>query len=303
MKRQVLLFFIALLVIPAHSLGGEIARIQGKGVITVSLAQEYPPFSMGTDEYAFGLDVDLANLFAEHLGVKLKFIRPGSHEQQIQKLLAGESDIIMAAMPRTIERGLNVNFSSPYLEVSKAALVRRDKISTKVKSYFDLLKVDNLRLGVKSDSDNESFARQLFPDARIKGYPTAVSAADAVVRGEIDAMVDYSPFITAWRNSNLEQYTAVTALLVPVTSDFLSFAIRPGDHHFLTWLNLFVDEIRTDGTLGVLKQEYLRQVGEIAPLEDIPNRAEFLENLSQINKKKMIMERRKKFQGKGDNYE
>lgn len=66
---------------------------------------------------------------SDFLGVNVQFIHPDIYDQQIPKLLTGESDIIMADMTRTVERGLQVNFSKPYFEVSQAALVRRDRVS------------------------------------------------------------------------------------------------------------------------------------------------------------------------------
>lgn len=53
-----------------------------------------------------GLDVDLARLLAEYLGVKILFIQMKTFDQQISSLVAGESDVIIAAMTRTVERGL-----------------------------------------------------------------------------------------------------------------------------------------------------------------------------------------------------
>ena len=49
---------------------GEIERIQAKGKLVVSLNKGYPPFSMLIDGQPAGLDVDLARLLAEYLGVK-----------------------------------------------------------------------------------------------------------------------------------------------------------------------------------------------------------------------------------------
>src|SRR5512143_1103265 len=100
-------------------------RILEKGEITVSLNRGSPPFCMEVKGELTGLDVDLARLMADSLGVRLKFIFPDRYEEHIPKLLAGEADIIIAAMTRTPARGLRVNFTEPYFEVSQAALVRR----------------------------------------------------------------------------------------------------------------------------------------------------------------------------------
>ncbi len=306
MKRLGFLIIAAVLLLTPCSRAGEIERIQEKGVITVSLNRDYPPFSMEKAGTVFGLDVDIAHLLADMLNVKVRFIRPETYDQQIPKLLAGESDIIMAAMTRTVERGLQVSFSTPYFEVSQAALVRRDKAPSGASAYFDLLEIKELRLGVKVGTTHEAFAQQIFPSEAIRGYPTAAAAAQAVVRGEVDAMVADSPFVQIWRNTHVQLYSKINALLQPVTREFYAFAIRPGGPDFLNWLNLFVDQIRTDGTLDLLKYEYFDQMAwaaeEVKPGKKL-NRAQFLKNRFLVDKKAMIEQRRKAFQGKGNNYE
>ena len=74
MKKFGIFAIVLLLLTAGPSWGGEIERIQAKGEITVSLNRGYPPFSMEKDGKIFGLDVDLANLLADYLGVKVRFI-------------------------------------------------------------------------------------------------------------------------------------------------------------------------------------------------------------------------------------
>ena len=202
------------------------------------------------------LDVDLAKLIAEHLGVKAKFIIPDLYKDQIPKLLAGESDIIIAAMTRTVERGLKVNFSEPYFEVSQAALVDRDMAGPSDDSYFDLVDIPDLKVGVKANTTIERFARELFLAEAIKTYPTHPQAVEALVKGEVDATVHDSPFVQAWTNSHPELSGKIKPLLVPVTKEYYGFAIRKGDPDFLNWLNLFITQVNIDGTMDLLKHRY-----------------------------------------------
>ena len=285
---------------------GEIERIQAKGELVVSLNKGYPPFAMEIDGRLAGLDVDLARLLAEYLKVKVRFIQPEHYDQQIPLLLSGETDIIMAAMTRTVARGVQVNFTTPYFEVSQAALVRRRLTRPTANSYFDLLEIDGLRLGVKAGTTHEAFARELFPADAIRLYPTAEAAADAIVKGEVDAMVADSPFVRIWHNTHVEHYSQVAAWLEPVTREFYAFAIRKGDPDFLNWLNLFMEQIRTDGTLDLLNYEYFEQMawasGKVHRQKKM-TRAQFLQNRFVANKKAMIEQRRQASQGRGDNYE
>ena len=289
-----LLFNVA---ISGNLYAGEIDQIQGKGEIIVSLNKDYPPFSMGGENQNTGLDVDLARLLAEYLGVKVRFIQPDTFDQQIPQLLAGESDIIIAAMTRTVERGLKVNFTQPYFEISQAALVRRDVAPANAESYFDLLEVENLKLGVKSNTTHEAFARELFDDNVISLYPTAAAAAEALIKGDVNAVVADSPFVKVWRDTHPEHYLMVETLLEPVTKEYYSFAIRQGDLQFLHWLNLFLDQVKIDGTLDLLMYEYFEQMAWADPpqKERKPKltRAELLKNEFVARKKAMIEKRRK----------
>ena len=50
---------------------GEIERIMNKGELRVSLNKGYPPFCIIENNKIQGLDVDLAKLIADYLGVKV----------------------------------------------------------------------------------------------------------------------------------------------------------------------------------------------------------------------------------------
>ena len=115
-----------------------------------------------------------------------------------------------------------------------------------------------------------------------------------------------SPFVRVWRNTHLEQYQKIAALLTPVTREYYAFAIRPGDPGFLNWLNLFIDQIKIDGTLDLLTYEYFEQMSW-AKQKTMPegklNRAQLLKNKFVARKKAAIDRRRREFQGTGDKYE
>lgn len=298
---------LCLLIYPAaDSWGGELERIREKGVITVSLNREYPPFSMEKEGKPTGLDVDLAYLVAHHLGVKVRFIRPEEYSRQIPSLLAGESDIIIAAMTRTVERGLEVSFTDPYFEVSQAALSRRDVLPAGANAYFDLLQIKKLRLGVKGGTTHEAFARELFPADAIRLFPTVEAAAQALLKGEVNAIVADSPFVRVWRDTHPELYPQVAALLAPVTREYYAFAIRPGDQTFLNWLNLLIAEIKADGTLDFLVYEYFEEMawaGKPGGTATQLTRAKLIENRFMEKRRASIEQRRKVFQGGGDAYE
>lgn len=307
MKKILLLITAILLLAPYHLTAGEIERIKEKGEIVVSLNKGYPPFSMEVNNEKTGLDVDLAKLIAEYLGVKAKFIMPDLYKDQIPKLLAGESDIIIAAMTRTVERGLKVNFSAPYFEVSQAALVDRDMVGPSDDSYFDLVDIPDLKVGVKANTTIERFARELFPAKAIKTYPDHPQAIDALVKGQVDATVHDSPFVQVWARTHPDLAGRIKPLLAPVTKEYYGFAIRKGDPEFLAWLNLFITQVMIDGTMDLLKHKYfieMKWAGVKTTRESKITKAQLLRNKFVAEKKKMLEEKRAKEQiTLGDAYE
>lgn len=265
MKKRILILVVGFLMVFCFSLqAGEIERIKEKGEIIVSLNTGYVPFSMEVKGERTGLDVDLARLIAQYLGVKVKYLIPQLFGDQIPKLLAGESDIIIAAMTRTPERGLLVNFTDPYFEVSQAALVRRDLVKPQDESFFDLVGIKGIRIGVREKTTGAYFAKELFPPEAIKTYPGHPESLAALLKGGVDATVHDSPLVETWVSSHPELWVKVKPLLAPVTKETFGFAIRKGDLEFLTWLNLFISQVQSDGTMDLLKYRYFVEMPWLA---------------------------------------
>ena len=309
MKKIILILLSIVLVGLASTQAGagEIERIMEKGELVVSLNMGYPPFSIVENDKIQGLDADLAKLVADHLGVKIRFILPELYKEQIPKLLAGESDIVIAAMTRTVERGLKVAFTDPYFEVSQAALVDRDMVPPEANSYFDLVDVPGIRIGLKADTTIERFARELFPAEAVKTFPDHPMAVDALLKGQVDATVHDSPFVRAWAGTHPELEDRFKPMLEPVTKEYYGFAIRKGDPDFLNWLNLFITQVKIDGTMDLLKHRYfveMKWAGVKTTREARITKAQLLRNKFVQEKQKRLEQKleEEKIQ-KGDSYE
>ncbi|MCP3943689.1 MAG: transporter substrate-binding domain-containing protein [Desulfobacteraceae bacterium] len=273
------------------ALAGEIEKIQTKGELVVSLHEGSPPFSILLNNQLRGIDVDIATLLADYLGVSVRFVHPKTYDQQIPALLSGKADIIISAMTRTMDRGLKISFTNPYFEVSQAALVLRKLVKPAAESYFDLVDIEGLSMGIKTGSIYENYARELFPKTTIKLYPTNLAAVNGMIKGQVTAIIADSPFIKVWAKTHPEQYLKFKPLLTPVTLRHYAFAIRHGDPIFLNWLNLFIDQIKTDGTLDFLIYKYFKQSKKNQGIEK-NKRAIFLKNKFIIQQQKILKKRR-----------
>jgi hypothetical protein len=83
-------------------------------------------------------------------------------------------------------------------------------------------------------------------------------------------------------------------------------SIRKGDPYFLNWLNVFVAQVKTDGTLDLLRYEYFDQmawaIGGDIPEERLST-PEFLKYRFMVEKRIKIEKRRTMVLEKGANYQ
>ena len=250
---------------------GQAKKIIEKKVLVVGINEGYAPFAMYPDIYGdgksngnatnkdrlVGIDVDIARLIAAELGARVMFVKPVRDDQHISLLRAGVTDMIIATMPRLPSLGLKVNFTDPYFEISQAALIRKDfqGIET-ASSLYDLFDVPGIRVGVKKNSSGERFAHAVFEGDKIRAFETHSSLTNALLAGEVDAHIHESPFVQIWAKAHPEHAQLVRPLLEPVTREHYAIAIPMGDPDFLSWLNMFIDKLRSDGTMDLLIHRY-----------------------------------------------
>ena len=89
------------------------------------------PFVSRADGQYIGYDIELAQRFAQHAGVPVKFV-PLEFETLIASLAANKIDAIIANVTVTPEREKQVVFSQPYNHETMAALVRAKDLATPV---------------------------------------------------------------------------------------------------------------------------------------------------------------------------
>jgi polar amino acid transport system substrate-binding protein len=241
-----------------------------KGTLRIIIGRDSPPFSMRSKDgkERLGFDVELAKILGKTLGVKIEFIAlPTS---MILDAISGrrpKGDIAIANLTRTASRGAQVNFTSPYLTVSQAAIIDKRLISQdrdraeiqtdNFNSYADLTRLRGIKIGVKSNTTPETYARSFFPNAKVVSYKSLEAAFEALEAGEVQAVTHDSPAIRLWSRNNSGLSYRFAALLKEATRDPICMAIRKGDFEFLQWLDTFIAELQSNGTMDALRKKYI----------------------------------------------
>ena len=90
------------------------------GVVRIGVPLDVPPFgSQNANRQPEGFDVDMANMVAKALGVKLE-LQQITGANRIPFLLTDKVDIVISVMGLTPERAKQIMFTAPYANTSLA---------------------------------------------------------------------------------------------------------------------------------------------------------------------------------------
>lgn len=248
-------------------------RIIEKGVIKVGFNPLFKPFSFTNEkDERIGIDVDIAELLAQSLGVKLEKVVPESFSDLIPMTQKGEIDVIMAAMSRIFERAKKVDFTNSYYDTGITIMMNKVKANKlkigQVKTYGELMgklrnlgKEDQLIIAATTGKGSIRSVPKFFPKAEVREYPTNEASAEATAKGETHIMVHDEIFLNTWVQDNPDKTLyKVIVFPEPYKPDTYGFAIAKGNQSFLNLLNMFIaDKLRAQGYFEKFMRKYMKK--------------------------------------------
>ena len=247
-------------------------RIIDNGVIRVGVNPLFKPFSFTNENKEHvGIDIDIANLLASGLGVKLKIVVPNTFLDLFPMAQNGEIDVIIAAMSRIFQRAQWVDFTNSYYNTGISIMLNKAKGSglgiSQVKSYDELRdklqkagKKDQLIIAATTGKGAIKSVPTFFPKAKVKGYPTNEKSAEAVARGEAHIMVHDEIFLAMWVKDNPDKALYRMAVFrKPYKPDTYGFGVAKGNQSFLNLLNTFIyDQLHAQGYFKQFMEKYVK---------------------------------------------
>ncbi len=228
----------ALIAHAGRTWSGDMADVKKHRVLRVLTRNNAVTYFLLRGEAA-GFDHDLMKRFADGLDVRLQMVVPPTHADLVPWLLEGKGDVIAASYTVTPERGKQVSFSVPYLEVQELLVQRSSE--PPLKSLADLR---GRRIRVRPGSSYLATLERL----RAKGAPITIELARSdeeteqliagVAAGEVDLTVADSHIYQAervWRTDVIAPFP-----LEPGEKKQLAFAVRPKDRELKAALDRFV---------------------------------------------------------------
>ena len=216
--------------------GGDslLKTIQSRGTLNVTTSLLYPPeFYKDPSGKPAGYDIDVLNLVAKDLNVKLNIIDVPDNAANIANVQSGKADMVSAGLVNTPKRALVMNFTKGYVPYTQILMVTT---TGGINSIADLNKAGKVITALTAST---AFfrAQLLFPKAKVT--PLAQDEALlSVATGKADACLveDYlaNPFIKQHPNVKLMNNG------IGVATEFGCWGVLAGDFLWWRWLDNWI---------------------------------------------------------------
>lgn len=254
MKKLTALVLSALLALglAATAMAGIVETVKEKGELTFMTATGFPPFEyLGTDGTPAGVDIDLAQLVADELGVKLVKLDM-NFNLLIEALKSGKGEIVGAGMTITEERASQINFTIPYILNGQALLIRKGS---------DIKDVNDIK--DKIVCVQESTTGHIYVQEKLGLQPMAflnsIECAGAIMGGKADVCVlDLVPCLTL-AAAHPDELEVVEKLL---TEEEFALAIAKGNEDLLEITNKVLKKAMEDGTIDAIMEKHIKICSE-----------------------------------------
>ena len=218
------------------------------GKLTMSTNAAFPPYESTDDNGNFvGIDVDVAAAIAEKLGLELQ-IDDMDFDAALLAAQNGKSDLVMAGVTVTEDRQLVMDFSDSYATGIQSIIVKEDS---------DIATPDDLAdkmIGTQRGTTGYIYCSDDFGDEHVTPYDDGLTAVQALVNGQVDAVViDNAPakeFVAA--NPGLK------ILDTSYAEEDYAIGVAKGNTAMLDAINGALEELKNDGTLQAIIDKYIK---------------------------------------------
>jgi polar amino acid transport system substrate-binding protein len=219
--------------------------------ITIAVENAYLPFNyieLPSGE-AKGWDYDAIDEMCTRLHCTPVFVEQ-AWDGMIQAVSDGQYDMATDGITITEDRAEIVDFSTGYINIDQRLLVRLDE--DRIERIEDIVADEDLRLGTQSGTTNYITASEYLPETRIQAFEQFPFAIQALIAGEIDAVIIDEVAGQGYLGEHKDELKLVGPSL---SSDQLAF-IFPKGSDLVAPFNQAINSMKADGSLAELSTEY-----------------------------------------------
>lgn len=253
-KKGFTVLLVVVMVISNASAQKTLKKIVKNGELRVGLTADQPPFSMKNKSgKIIGYEVDMAELLAQSMGVKLKLVVL-PFNGLIDALDGGKVDMVMSGMTITPDRNLKVAFVGPYM-VSGKSILTKSNVLAQTQTTKELNEGSRISIAVLEGSTSQSFVENYLDNVDVTKVSNYDEAINLVRTDIVNALVADFPFcvISALKYG----HEGVVALDQPLTIEPIGAALPKNDPLFLNLVQNYMNSLELAGVFDVLSAKWL----------------------------------------------
>lgn len=224
------------------------------GVLVMATNASFPPYEYKDGDDFAGIDVEIAGLIAEKLGLELK-IEDVEFGSIIGGVQSGKFDMGMAGMTVTEKRKKSVNFTSSYATAVQSVIVKE---GSAIASIDDLKGDGSMKFGVQQDTTGDIYASDTeenggYGEANVIRYKTGNDAVQALITDKVDAVIiDNEP-----AKSYVASNEGLKILDTEYVQEEYAICISKDNDALLKAVNDALQELIDDGSVQKVIDKYI----------------------------------------------
>ena len=245
-----------LVVFSFPAMADQLQDILDSGKIRVGVIADVAPFGfLDENQQPAGIDIDVANLIATDLGVKLELV-PLTAPNRLPNLVTGKVDILVAILSLTPERAKQIMFTAPYASTPIGVFGPSDASVTKPEDIGDK------SVGVARGTVEDLALTKLAPNAKIIRFEDNATATTAYQTGQVDL---YATADIVAYELNKNPKSRRLDIKFSMGADLVYMGVKMDEFGMLQWLDSFVHYHLVKGDLNDINMKWLA-----VPLPQMP---------------------------------
>ena len=223
----------------------DLEYVLSKGTISVGIT-DFAPMDYRDGEEWEGFDAELAQAFAENIGVTVELVEI-DWDKKTELLEKGTIDCIWNGMTMTEELQETISCSEPYLSNAQVVVLRKDEME----QYNTIESCQHLLFAVESGSTGESLLKEM--KYRYTAYPTQKEALQSVSAKQAAAAVIDIIMASCYTGEG-EEFTDL-GFDISLNDEKICVGFRK-DSDLTEKANEFLEAAYQDGTISSLSEKY-----------------------------------------------
>lgn len=227
---------------------------------------EFAPYEYKIGSKFYGIDMEIAKIIADELGMKLK-ISDMNFDSVVTSVQAGDADIALACLTVNAKRAKSVVFSTAYEEGAAQVLIVKNSdtafdactTAADVNAVFQA-KSSKTSIGVQGGTTGEAYVKgdvdwgfSGIPNTTASSYTSITQAVSDIKNGNISYAVVDKAVAESQVASNSG---AIKMIPVDLTVEKYAIGVSKDKPELLKKINAIIERIKSDGTLEEIYAAY-----------------------------------------------